>query len=111
MSETNGKLNLGCVTIGSRVKITVFDGEEGFPYETNGRVSFDWEEINYTPKVDVTLDNGNIVSMVYKSSLTLISQAMNGNVKYMKRKICTFEKQQLKYSTKDIKDAWVLQGG
>ena len=79
MSETNEELNLGGVTIGSRVNLTVFDGEEGFPYETTGIVSFDWEEINYTPKVDVKLDNGNIVSMVYKSSLTPISQAMNAN--------------------------------
>lgn len=73
MSETNGELNLGRVTIGSRVRLTVFDEEEGFSYETTGKVSFDWEKINYTPKVDVKLDNGNIISMIYKSSLTLIS--------------------------------------
>lgn len=61
------------VTIGSRVKLKLIDGEEGFSFETTGRVSFDWEEINYIPKCDVTLDNGNIVSMIYKSSLEVIS--------------------------------------
>lgn len=65
------------ITQGSRVSVSLIDGEEGFPYEANGVVTQDWEEINYDKKVDIKLDNGGVVLMCPKWGLKLIEEKPN----------------------------------
>jgi len=57
---------------GDRVKVALIDPEEGIPYEAEGVVTCDWEKINYTPKVDIELDNGEFVVMVKKHTCELL---------------------------------------
>lgn len=59
--------------VGCRVRLTRFDAEEGFPVVNTGVVSFDWEENYYRKQIDVKLDNGEIVSMIPKWSVEVIS--------------------------------------
>ena len=60
------------VLCGCRVRLIIFDAEEGFPVVNTGVVSFDWEENYYRKQIDVKLDNGKIVSMIPKWSVEVI---------------------------------------
>jgi hypothetical protein len=51
------------MSVGCKVQITLLDAEEGFPFATEGVITFDYEELYFRKEVRVRLDNGQSVDV------------------------------------------------
>lgn len=58
---------------GCRVSFTMFDGEDCFPYTTQGIVTLDLQERFYIKEVHIKLDNGQMVYNYPKWKCKLIN--------------------------------------